>query len=145
MSGRILGDTFLLAAVLTVAIALRLAFAQHAPVLATGDSETYLAPSVALERGSGLDLSIKRTPGYPVVVAGVLRLSGEDLRVLAAAQHGLGVVSTALTYILTRTLAGRVAAAFAGLGSAVAGNLIIYERLIMTECLFAVALLATLV
>lgn len=135
-------DAVALAVVLLVGVAVRILFAASAPVLLQGDSETYLGPALDLVRGEGFDLSIKRTPGYPLLIAGVFRLWGEDLYALATVQHALGLATAALAFILTRQFAGRGAALAAGLMTALAGNLLVYERMVMTESLFATALAA---
>src|SRR5207249_8053157 len=127
-------------AALMIGFALRLALSQLAPVLATGDSETYLGPAVALERGGALELSLKRTPGYPLFAAGSLKLFAEDLRGLAAAQHSLGLLSTALVFLISRRFMSRPAAGLAALTTTLCGNLLVYERMVMTECLFTSAL-----
>jgi 4-amino-4-deoxy-L-arabinose transferase-like glycosyltransferase len=129
-------EVLALGGVLLVGLLLRLAFAFRAPVLVLGDSETYLGPALDLERGSGFDLALKRTPGYPVLISATLALFGEDLRTLAFVQHGLGLITVLLAYLLARRLAGRVAGVLAGLATALAGHLLIYERLIMTETFF---------
>jgi 4-amino-4-deoxy-L-arabinose transferase-like glycosyltransferase len=128
--------------VVTLALAVRLAFVFRAPFLVQGDSETYLSPALALERGGGFDLTLKRTPGYPLLIAAVLGAFGEDLRTLTLVQHAVGVASAGLAYLLARRLAGPVAGLVAGLATGLAGNLLIYERLVMTETLFTMLLTA---
>src|SRR5437762_10124325 len=96
-----------LGGVIAAAVVVRILFVQHAPVLATGDSETYLGPALAFERGAALDLSMKRTPGYPLVAAGALWLLGEDLRALAAVQHALGLLSVVLVFVIGSRLMSR--------------------------------------
>ena len=135
-------DAAVLAIVLTVGFGLRIALASAAPVLVLGDSETYLAPAVALEQGGGFDLPLKRTPGYPLLLAAVLRVFGEDLGSVALVQHALGLATSVLTYFVARRLAGAGAGLVAGLATALAGNLLVYERLVMTEALFTTTLLA---
>jgi hypothetical protein len=129
-------------AVAVLAVTVRLAFVPGTPVLLTGDSETYLGPALDLARGSGFDLSLKRTPGYPLLAAATFRLFGEELSPLALLQHGLGVLTAVLTCLLGREIAGWRVGLLAGLAAAIAGNLLIYERLMMTETLFTTALVA---
>ncbi|MCC7104431.1 MAG: glycosyltransferase family 39 protein [Chloroflexi bacterium] len=136
------GDGLALA-VAVLAITVRLAFVPGTPVLLTGDSETYLGPALDLSRGSGFELSLKRTPGYPLLAAASFRLLGEELSPLALLQHGLGVLTAVLTFLLGRELAGWKVGLLAGLAAAVAGNLLIYERLMMTETLFTAAVVGT--
>jgi hypothetical protein len=131
-----------LSCLLAVGLALRFAFAWRSPLLVTGDSETYLGPALDLVQGAGFDLSLKRTPGYPLMLAAVLTITGQDLRGLATVQHGLGLATAALAYLLARQLAGPMAGLLAGLATALAGNLLLYERLVMTETLFTTLLSA---
>jgi hypothetical protein len=131
-----------LSCVLATGLALRLAFAWRAPLLFSGDSETYLGPALDLVQGAGFDLSLKRTPGYPLMLAAVLTITGQDLRGLATVQHVLALATAALAYFLARQLAGPIAGLLAGLATAVAGNLLLYERLVMTETLFTTLLSA---
>jgi len=131
-----------LAFVLVIGLVLRWLFAQHAPVLVLGDSETYLGPAVALEGGAGFDLLPKRTPGYPLLIAASLTLFGESLRALAAIQHGLGLMTAALAFCMASRVAGLTAGALAGLAVALLGNLLVYERLVMSEALFTALLAA---
>src|SRR3954449_4297014 len=79
-----------------VALALRLAFLFRAPVFIIGDSENYFWPGYQLAREVGFDLDLRRTPGYPLFIAFVVRQVGEDLAALALAQHLLGVVTCLL-------------------------------------------------
>ena len=137
-------DLLCFGAVLLAAVLIRLLFAPRTPFLLMGDSETYLGPAVDLERGAGFDLALKRTPGYPLLVALTLGLFGEDPRLVALAQHALGVATALLTYLLGRALAGPLAGLLAGLAAALAGHLLLYERLIMSETLFTSLLVAAL-
>jgi hypothetical protein len=140
----------LLLASVVVALAslVRLGLAFRAPVLIVGDSETYLGPALDLERLQGFELMLKRTPGYPLVLAGSLALFGEDVRSIALVQHGLAVVTSLTSYLIALRLSGRLAGVVAGLTTALAGNLMVYERMVMTEtlftCLLVLGLLATL-
>jgi 4-amino-4-deoxy-L-arabinose transferase-like glycosyltransferase len=111
-------------------------------VLFLGDSETYLAPAVDLEQGGGFDLVLKRTPGYPLLIAASLTLFGDNLHALGMVQHFLGLVTAALAFFIAARIAGLPAGLLAGLATAIAGNLLIYERLIMSETLFTTLLLA---
>jgi 4-amino-4-deoxy-L-arabinose transferase-like glycosyltransferase len=85
---------------------------------------------------------LKRTPGYPLLVAACLALFGESLHPLGLVQHALGLVTAALAYLLARRLAGVSAGLLAGLLTAVAGNLLLLERQVMSETLFTTLLVA---
>src|SRR5690242_16026393 len=95
-------DLACLLVVVAVATVLRGAMLYRAPIFATGDSEGYLAPGYALATGTGLDVSSKRTPGYPALIAFAIAVGGEDLRSLLFVQHALGVGTAALTFALGR-------------------------------------------
>jgi 4-amino-4-deoxy-L-arabinose transferase-like glycosyltransferase len=127
-----------------VAAILRLAFLYRAPVFLTGDSQSHYLPGYDLALGLGFDPELRRTPGYPVFVAGVITFLGEDLRALAFAQHLLGTATALLTYWLGRVTFGRPAGAVAGLLVALNGALILSEHSVMTEALFGTLLVAAL-
>src|SRR5919199_384654 len=66
-------DRFGLSTVVMAASLIRLAFLFRAPPLYVGgDSQTYLQPAIELLQGVGFDPDIKRPPGYPLFLAGVL-------------------------------------------------------------------------
>jgi hypothetical protein len=134
-------DRWALLLLLTVGLAMRLAFTFRAPVFVVNDSVTYFQSGYDLARGYGFDLAFKRTPLYPLFVAGVVYVVGEDLQALGFVQHLLGLVSVALTYLLGRTLFGRPAGLAAGLLIALSGPLIIYEHYVLAEPLFIPLLL----
>src|SRR5262249_27116851 len=111
------------------------------PVLATGDSEGYLAPGFALSQGLDYDLASKRTPGYPWLVAFSVVVGGQDLRALVLVQHALGVLTAGLTFALGRLCFpparfGRLMGLAAGLTIALNGALVMSEHTVMTEALF---------
>lgn len=134
-------DRAALLLLLLVALALRLAFTFRAPVFLVHDSVTYFESGYDLARGAGFDLAFKRTPLYPLFIAGVVALVSEDLQALGFVQHLLGLVSVALTYLLGRALFGRLAGLVAGLLVALSGPLIIYEHYVLAEALFIPLLL----
>jgi hypothetical protein len=119
-----------------VAVLIRGAFVFRAPVLLTGDTESYLAPAYELARGMGFDLTLKRTPAYPAFLALVISGWSEDLRSLMLAQHLLGVLTAVLTFVLGRLTFGWLVGLVAGLLTAVNGALLIAEHTVMTEALF---------
>lgn len=129
--------------VLLAGLAVRVALASSGPVLLMGDSETYLGPAIDLERGAGFELALKRTPGYPLLLAAVLGAAGEDLFAVTAVQHALGLLTATVAYLLASALGGRAAGLLAGLATALAGSLLLYERSVMTETLFASLLTAS--
>ena len=141
-------DRFGLSTVVMAASLIRLAFFFRAPPLYVGgDSQTYLQPAIELLQGVGFDPDIKRPPGYPLFLAGVLAALGPDLQGVNFVQHVLGVITAAATWAIGRATYGRAAGLLAGLLTALNGPLLIFEHYIMAEtlatCLVALALLAT--
>lgn len=125
---------------LLFALLLRLAFNFRSPALVGKDSQSYFLPGWELARAQPFEIGQRRTPGYPLFVAGVIITLGEDLRALALAQHLLGVATVAVTYLLGKLTFGRSAGLLAGLLVAVSGPLLIYERYVMSEALFGLLL-----
>ncbi|MFN8636375.1 MAG: hypothetical protein U0893_21200 [Chloroflexota bacterium] len=137
-------DLALLVGVLAVAMFARVRFlAAGPPTFVTPDSDDYLWPGYALASGLGFEPELRRTPLYPIFIAAVLA-SGGDLASIATVQHGLGVLTTALTFGLGRVafggLAGRIAGLVAGLMVALSGPLIVYEHYLMSEAVFTLVL-----
>jgi 4-amino-4-deoxy-L-arabinose transferase-like glycosyltransferase len=135
--------------VVAVAALLRGALLFRAPVLATGDSEGYLAPGYALAMGTGFDVSSKRTPAYPGLIAFAIAAGGEDLRSLVFVQHLLGIGTAALTFLLGRLTfgpgrSGRIVGLAAGLLVALNGALMLAEHSLLTEALFVPLVTATM-
>jgi 4-amino-4-deoxy-L-arabinose transferase-like glycosyltransferase len=126
--------------VLGIALALRVALANLAPVFLEGDSQSYLLPAWQLLHGEGFSPELRRTPGYPVFVAAAFRVLGEELQSLALAQHALGLATAILSYLIGERLFGRAAGLLAAAAVAVSGPQLIYERYLMTEALFGFAL-----
>ena len=147
-------DGLLLLIVLAVAVFVRARFlSAGVPAFVTPDSDDYLWPGYALASGLGFEPELRRTPLYSLFIAGVLVFGG-NLGTLAVVQHGLGVVTAGLAYLLGRTamgghvpgesgvwqLAGRAAGLLAGLMVALSGPQIIYEHYMMSEALFTLVL-----
>ena len=133
---RHLSTTALLALILLIATIVRLGFALRPPPFLTPDSQGYYLPGWELAQGFGFGPELRRTPAYPLFIAWVVLLFGEDLRGLMLAQHALGVLTAGLTFVLGRLAYGRLAGLLAGLGVALAGPLLIYEHYVLTEALF---------
>ncbi len=129
-------DVVLLALLLIVALLVRALFVFRAPVFIRRDSITYFETAYDLARGAGFDLPLRRTPLYPLFIAGVIWTLGEDLRGLAVVQHLLGLVTVAATYLLGKALFGRLAGFVAGLLTALSAPLLIYEHYLLSEPLF---------
>jgi 4-amino-4-deoxy-L-arabinose transferase-like glycosyltransferase len=139
-------DFLALALLLLVCLSVRLAFYTSAPPFLNPDSAGYYVPGRNLVMGDGFNLGLRRTPTYPLFIAGVVALAGEDLQALVTVQHALfGPVLVILTFVLGRLLAGRLVAFLAAGLSAISGPLLLYEHYVMTEVPFAILLMAVLV
>jgi len=134
-------DRLALLLVVLVAGALRLAFLDRAPLFIRPDSVPYFQAGYELAYGLGPDLQLHRAAGYPLFLAGTIRLLGEDLRSIAIAQHVLGVLTAALAYLLGREVFGRLAGLGAGLLVALSAPLLIHEHSLMAETYFTFLLL----
>ena len=137
-------DLAALALILGVALIFRAQFVFRAPMFMQHDSEGYFLPAYELYSGEGFGVGIRRTPAYPLFLAGVLTGFGESLAGVLIVQHLLGAGTAALTYLLGRATFGRLAGVGAGLLVAVNGALIVGEHYLMTEALFIPLLAATL-
>jgi 4-amino-4-deoxy-L-arabinose transferase-like glycosyltransferase len=130
-----------LSIIVAVGLLLRLAFLTRVPVFLLRDSGGYHLPAWDLVNGLGFDISSRRTPGYPLFLAGLIELGGEDLYVVALAQHLLGLLVAALTYVIARRLFGPAIAFVAALLVALEGTLLVAEHYVMPETLFTVFVL----
>jgi hypothetical protein len=137
-------DAMLVVVVALVATFMRASFlAAGPPTFVTPDSDDYLWPGYALASGLGFEPELRRTPLYPIFIGAVLATGG-NLATVAVVQHGLGVLTAILTFVLGRLafgqLAGRPAGLLAGLMVALSGPLLIYEHYLMSEALFTLTL-----
>jgi hypothetical protein len=138
-------DVAALALLLFGAIAVRVMFFGSAPPMLNPDSAGYYVPARNLVYGDGFDLGLRRTPTYPLFLAVVISSVGEDLQAIVTVQHFVfGPLLVALTYLLGRLAAGRLAAILAAALVAVSGPLLLYEHYVMTEIPFGILLLALL-
>ena len=127
------------------ALLVRLAFFSSAPPFLNPDSAGYYAPARHLIFGDGFDLGLRRTPTYPLFIAGVVTFVGEDLQALVTVQHAIfGPLLVTLTYLLGRLLTSRIAAAIAAGVVGISGPLLLYEHYVMTEIPFSILLLGLL-
>lgn len=133
-------DALLVALIVGLAVGLRLAFLDRAPLFVSKDSQSYFLPAWDLVHGNGFQLGLRRTPGYPIFLALVQMLSGADLRSIALAQHLLGAVTAAFAFGIGRIAFGRVAGATGGVLVALSAPLIVYEHYLLTESLFTFAI-----
>ncbi len=136
-------DFVALVGIILVAALLRAAFAFRVPVFVTKDSLEYVAPALSLIGGGPLELAQRRTPVYPLFMAGAFGLFGRDLLVVTAAQHILGVFTAGLTFGIGRIAFGRVAGLVGGLLAALSSPLLIYEHYLISEAVFAFTLVGS--
>jgi hypothetical protein len=129
-------DLVLVVGLVVVAVVVRAMLLTRAPLFLRRDSIAYYQVGWEFANGLGFDLPLRRTPLYPLFIAGVVWTLGEDLRGLALAQHLLGLVTVVATYFLGRAMFGRVAGAVAALAVALSAPLLIYEHYILAEPLF---------
>jgi hypothetical protein len=130
---------------LVVGAALRTELAGIAPpFLVANDSADYFTAGYTVLQSGELQLSLKRTPLYPLFLAGLIQTVGPSLDRLLTMQHLLGLVTIGLTYLLGRLAFGTLAAGVAALAVAINGSLLTMERLLISEALYTPLLLATL-
>jgi 4-amino-4-deoxy-L-arabinose transferase-like glycosyltransferase len=131
-----------------VALTVRSAFAFRVPAFVTKDSIEYVEPALALVDGGQFALAQRRTPVYPIVMAGSVALFGRDLLAITFAQHLLGVGTAIFTYGIGRLAFGRaaglLAGLLAGLGAALSSPLLIYEHYLITESVFTFFLILSI-
>jgi hypothetical protein len=153
-AGRLLRDhpdACCLLVVALVAVAFKLGFALRIPAFIAKDSQAYFLPAYDLIHSGQFELGLRRTPGYPLFLAGALGLVGDDLRGILLVQHLLGVATAVLAFALGRLTfgrdpaVGRVVGMTAGLLTAVSAPLVAYEHYLLTETLFAFVVTAMLV
>jgi hypothetical protein len=136
-------DLLAVAAILLVAVAVRLVFFLHAPIFFEGDARGYLLRAVEISTGEGFQFTLKRTPGYPLFMASVFSVAGPSLEAVAFVQHLFGVVTAVLIYGCARQIAGWPAGLLAALATALSGSMLIYEHVMLTESLFTLLAVAT--
>lgn len=144
---------FWLAGLTLLAVGLRLAvvaWVQHRdPALAlTNDSNSYLSPAKALVREHLYKRSpgtagpeLLRTPGYPLLIAGVYKVFGERQAVLLASQATLSAAVVPLTFAVARRLTSVRAALIAAAIVAAEPSLVTAPAMVMSEWLSALTIL----
>jgi hypothetical protein len=138
-------DAWAILAIVAVALLWRLGFEFRVAPFVSKDSQSYFLPAWDLVHGGEFQLGLRRTPGYPLFLAAVLVVLGDDLRGITLAQHLLGAGTAALTYWLGRLTFGRAAGLAAGLLVALSAPLITYEHYVLSEAVFAFVLTGALV
>jgi 4-amino-4-deoxy-L-arabinose transferase-like glycosyltransferase len=130
--------------VVGLALAFRSQFVFRAPMFMQHDSAGYLLPAHDLYSGQGFGVGFRRTPVYPLFLAGVLLAFGDNLAGILIVQHLLGAATAGLTYWLGRLTFGRPVGLAGGVLVAVNGALLIGEHYLMSEGLFIPLLALTL-
>jgi hypothetical protein len=144
-------DAVCLTIVLVVAAAFKLGFALRIAPFIAKDSQAYFLPAYDLVHSGQFELGLRRTPAYPLFLAGALMLVGDDLRGIVLIQHLLGIGTAGLAFVLGRLVvgehatAGRLVGLTAGLLTAVSAPLVTYEHYLLTETLFAFSVTGMLV
>jgi 4-amino-4-deoxy-L-arabinose transferase-like glycosyltransferase len=133
-----------MALVLIVALAVRAAFAFRVPMFVTKDSLEYIEPALNLLAGQPFDLPQRRTPVYPLFLAGAMALVGPDLQGIAFVQHLLGAATAVFAFVIGRACFGTAAGTMSGLLTALASPLLIYEHYLITESVFTFLLVGAL-
>jgi 4-amino-4-deoxy-L-arabinose transferase-like glycosyltransferase len=137
-------DLLAILVIVLVGLTLRSAFAFRVPAFVTKDSIEYVEPALALVDGGQFSLAQRRTPVYPLVMAGSVALFGRDLLAITFAQHLLGVGTAIFTFGIARLTFGRAAGLLAGLAAALSSPLLIYEHYLITESVFTVFLILSI-
>ena len=137
-------DALALLAIVGLALAFKLGFALRIAPFIAKDSQAYFLPAWDLLHGGAFELGLRRTPGYPVFLAGAILLVGDDLRGIVLLQHLLGVGTAVLAYALGRLTFGRAVGLGAGALTAISAPLVTYEHYLLTETLFGFVVTAAL-
>lgn len=131
-------------------LAMFLVVAGHPERAYRRDAYTYLRPAVNLIEGRGFSdrqqppftPSATRTPVYPLFIAGLYTLFGQNVLVIAFVQVLLDTLSAVLVTLLGLRLVSARAARFGGLGYALSLGAAVHTVFILTETLFTLILLS---
>ena len=142
--------------VFAVALACRLAAlapaaADSSRLLVPPDSDEYVSIARNLDAGHGFSADtsppyhpdLRRTPVYPLLLAGVFRLPHAGVGIAAVVGAVLGSIATVVTYRLALQLFGSTAAVAAGLLLAVDSTSIAYDVVLLTEGLFTLLIVSS--
>ncbi len=142
-----LGDLWPFALPLLAGLLLRLAVIPPRPVLdlapLVADEGNYVGIAESLAAGAGIpDRWIwLRPPGYPLFLAGFLRLADDNLRAPLLAQVFVGTATLLIVALLAGQLWGRRGALVAATWTALDPSLIYYTRILHAEVLYTALLL----
>ncbi|MBM4035488.1 MAG: glycosyltransferase family 39 protein [Planctomycetes bacterium] len=109
------------------------------PLFPDTDEYTRMAANIRQGQGMMLDRAsrIGRMPGYPVFLAVVQALFGEQLLAARVADALVGAAAIALVWLLAREVYGRAAAAIAAAITALYPFFVVMPLLVLSETLFA--------
>ena len=114
----------------------------------TADTPAYLALARDLETGyadrdsSLFETGLERTPGYPVMMQGILSLAADEEVAVILVQIAASVGLVTLVFLFTLRLAGLACASVAGAILAVDPTTAVYANYLLPGTFFAVAVLA---
>jgi 4-amino-4-deoxy-L-arabinose transferase-like glycosyltransferase len=118
--------------------------------LIDGDADGYWKLAGKLARGEEYSVyepprRVMRMPGFPLLLAGGIRILGERVLGIRILLAGVGTVACGLVYWLGRELFGRKIALGATLAAALLPTFVLFSVLLLSETLFAMMLLASLI
>ncbi len=118
--------------------------------LIEGDAAGYWKLALHIEHGEDYAVYdpprfVERMPGFPLVLAGAIKLCGSDLLRIRLLLAVLGTLACGLVYWLGRELVDPTAGLIACFLAAVSPIFIVFSVLLLSETVFAVTLLASLV
>lgn len=118
--------------------------------LIAGDAEGYWELARHLARGEDFALydpprMVMRMPGFPLFLAGIMRAFGEHVLLTRFFLAFVGTAACGLVYWLGRELSDDTVGRAAALLAAVSPTLTVFSVLLLSETLFALLLLASLV
>jgi 4-amino-4-deoxy-L-arabinose transferase-like glycosyltransferase len=111
------------------------------------DSELYWKLALNLAAGKPYDdgkRQVLRTPGYPVFLAGCIRLFGDSTTGARHAQAAVGATSCVLLFFLVRSLLGTQAAWIAACWAAIYPFAVFLSAVLLSESVFTFVLLIQL-
>lgn len=139
-------DLLALAAICALGFALRaLVIANTTGVGVFADMQDYHDRGVHLLQTGTLSRDAFRVPAFPMLIAGVFKLFGQQLVAVRLAQAVLGVLTVALTYVLARRLTTGRGALVAAFIVAVYPALVLYSFYLMAETLFTFLIVLAIV
>jgi 4-amino-4-deoxy-L-arabinose transferase-like glycosyltransferase len=126
--------------VIAVLFAFHFAYASILPLAWNIDSVGYYYSAISFLKNWSPEVFGIRTPGYPIFLAGMSRLFGDDVAAIAMAQHmSLAALGT-LAIVALRRIYGLLGASLIGLLVGLSPVVSVMANSVMTETTFAVAI-----